>query len=80
MATYQLEDARMSARGGKSARLRALDGSAVIFQTKNALVAPFGPTKFDPNAPNTRMNLNVRMEEAKPSTIFETLTRGPLNI
>ena len=52
MAANQLEDARMSARGGKSARLSALDGSVVISQTKKALVCPFGPTNFDPKCNN----------------------------
>ena len=73
MPAYQLEDARVSARGGKSARLSSLDGSAVILQTKNALVAPFGPTNFDPNAPSTRMNLNVRMEEGETFNYFRDL-------
>ena len=41
MAAYQLEDSRMSARGGKSARLSALDGSAVIIQTKMPWYVPF---------------------------------------
>ncbi len=80
MAAYQLEDARVSARGGKSARLSALDGSAVISKTKNALVCPFGPTNFDPNAPTVRINLNVRMEEGATFNFFETLTRGWLNV
>ena len=73
MATYQLEHARVSARGGKSARLRAFDGSAVILPTKNALVAPFGPTNFDPTAPTTRMNLNVRMDEGETFNYFRDL-------
>ena len=80
MAAYQLEDARVSARGGKSARLSALDGSAVIFQKKNALVCPFVPTNFGPNEPTARMNLNVRREEGTTFNFFETLTRGPINI
>ena len=73
MAAYQLEDARVSARGGKSARLSALDGSAVILQTTNALAAPCGPTNFDPHAPFTRMNLNARMEEGETFNYFRDL-------
>ena len=62
MAAYQLEDARVSARGGKSARLSALDGFVVIFQTKKALVAP-----------TARMNLNARMEEGDTFNFFRDI-------
>ena len=53
--------------------MSALDGSVVIFQTKNVLVCPFGPTNFDPNAPTARMTLNVRMEEGETCNYFRDL-------
>ncbi len=51
----------MSARGSKTARLRASDGAAdVIYSTSNnGLCAPVGLSNFDKNVPATCMNLVV---------------------
>ncbi len=41
-----------------------------VSSNEKALICPFGPTGYAPNAPSTRMDLNVRMEENETFKYF----------
>jgi len=72
-SVYKLKDPRVSARGGKSARLKTQDCSPVMFKTTKALQCPFGPGNYDKNAPTARMNLNVRLDDGEALSFFKEL-------
>ncbi len=72
---YILEDAHVSARGGKTARLKTQDGSAVILSHEKTLVCPLGPGNLDKTAPAARMNLNVRMGDCEASNCVQRARR-----
>ena len=75
MALFQLADVVTSARGSKTARILACDGSAnVVYRASdNGLCAPFGPGNFDKSADATRMNFEVRLDDEHDLSYFDQL-------
>ena len=71
---FQLSGVVASSRASKTRRLRTHEGADVVYCTaKGGLCAPFGPGTFDKNTPATRMNLDVRLDDADALAVFDEL-------
>ncbi len=73
--TFQMSDVVIRARGSKTVRLLTSDGAADdIYSTSNdELCTPLGPANFGKHAPATRMNFEVRLDDADDLSFFDGL-------
>ena len=80
-AAFHLSEVVTSARGSKTSRLRTSDGADVVYSTtNNGMCAPFGPGNFDKNAPGTRVNLAVGLDDEDVLAFLMGSTNGPFDV